>query len=463
MPHATFATTAPATDLLIPPTELIHRYDTAGPRYTSYPTVPAWRTDFGPAAYAERLRAAGADRAAPLSTYVHLPFCQEMCTYCGCNVVITKDRKKVDRYLDHLIAEMEVVGALLGERRDLGQLHWGGGTPTFLDEGQLERLFSAMTARFPLLQGAEVAIEIDPVVTTVGQLRLLRRLGFNRLSMGVQDFDEQVQHAVHRIQSPEDTQAVLQCARELGFSAVNFDLIYGLPHQTPSSWQATLERVVAMRPDRLAVYSFAYVPDLRPHQRRLPINGLPTGPDKLALFLLTYRVLLGAGYRPIGMDHFALPEDELALAQERRLLWRNFQGYTVKPPGDVVAFGVTGISDVNGCYAQNTRPLGRYAEAVTGGVLATERGMVLSEDDQRRRAVITRLMCNFWVELGAEVNLYADELERLLPFARDGLVRIDGSRIEVLPLGRLFVRNIAMVFDAHLPRTTERSAFSRTV
>ena len=450
-------------DLPLPSAELTRRLDAAAPRYTSYPTVPAWRTNFGPNKYAERLRAAAAD-ASPLSLYVHLPFCEEMCTYCGCNVVITRDRRKADRYIEHLVREMDLVGQLLGERRGLSQLHFGGGTPTFLDEGQIAGLFAALAARFPVQPGAEVAIEIDPAVTSTGQLRLLRRLGFNRLSMGVQDFDEEVQRAVNRVQGAEETHALLRCARELGFSAVNFDLIYGLPRQTPASWERTLQRVLEMRPDRLAVYSFAYVPALRPHQRRLPLAALPTGPDKLALFLLAYRALLGAGYRAIGMDHFALPEDELALAQERRTLWRNFQGYTARPPGDVVALGVTGISDVSGCYAQSTRPLGRYYEAVAGGRLATERGLMLSADDQRRRAVITSLMCNAWVDLGREgASSFAAELERLIPLEREGLVRIDGPRIEVLPQGRLFVRNIAMVFDAYLPGPSERAGFSRTV
>lgn len=456
---------------------LIQRYDAAGPRYTSYPTAPVWREDFGPTDHAAQLAAAAAHPGDPLSVYAHLPFCEEMCTYCGCNVVITRDHSKADTYLDHLCKELVLAADLLGDRRGLAQLHWGGGTPTFLDERQLERLLRALTDRFTLLPGAEVAVEIDPVVTRESQLRLLRQLGFNRLSLGVQDFDPQVQEAVHRVQSPERTRDVLDLARSLGYGGVNFDLIYGLPYQTLATWERTMERVVALRPDRLAIYSFAFVPEVRPHQKRLPVAALPTGEDKLGLFLLAYRMLTAAGYHAIGMDHFALPEDELALAQERRSLWRNFQGYTVKAAGDVLALGVTGISDVQGAFAQTTRPLSHYYEAVSAGRFATERGVRLTDDDQRRRALITQLMCNFWVDLRGhsgvapnrlheepcDQDYFAPELAQLDGFRADGLLRLADGQLEVTPLGRLFVRNIAMVFDAYLKHPQARPTFSRTV
>ncbi|XXF79916.1 oxygen-independent coproporphyrinogen III oxidase [Myxococcaceae bacterium GXIMD 01537] len=447
-----------------PSEELMRRYDVAGPRYTSYPTAPEWRTDFGPAQLAERLEEAGAaDPSAPLSLYVHLPFCRSLCWYCGCNVVVSKDVSAADRYLEHLTHEMDLVVERLGGRRNVSQVHWGGGTPTFLTEAQLERLWGALTRRFTLTPDAEVAIEVHPALTTPGQLSLLRQLGFNRVSMGLQDFDPAVQEATNRIQTLEQTRALLEHARALGFSGINFDLIYGLPHQNAERWARTLEQVLALRPDRLAVYSFAFMPDVLKHQKRMPAEAIPTGHAKLELFRSAYAAFVGAGYQPIGMDHFAVPEDELARAQARRKLGRNFQGYTVNWAADVVALGSTGISDVGGAYAQNVRALPYYYERVSAGRLATERGLRLTEDDKRRRAVISQLMCNFWVDLGEDgARAFAPELERLRAFEEDGLLVRSGSQLELTPMGRLFVRNVAMVFDAHLARAG-RPRFSRTV
>ncbi|MBI5546148.1 MAG: oxygen-independent coproporphyrinogen III oxidase [Deltaproteobacteria bacterium] len=447
-----------------PSEELVRRYDLSAPRYTSYPTAPEWRPDFGPEAYAGTLEQAGREEpAAPFSLYVHLPFCREMCTYCGCNVVVTRDSSKADEYLDHLLLEMDLASAKLGERRRLAQIHWGGGTPTFLTPVQIERLWKAITDRFSVEPGAEVAIEIDPVVTTVEQLALLRRLGFNRLSMGVQDFDPKVQQAVNRIQRAQDTATLVDQARGLGFSGVNFDLIYGLPFQTKESWGRTLERVLEIRPDRLAVYSFAYVPDMKPHQRKIDRAWLPMGMPKLGLFLQAYRSFLGAGYQAIGMDHFALPDDELSRAQRRRALGRNFQGYTVTAAKDSIAFGITGISDVMGAFAQNAHLLKAYYAAIHAGRFGTERGIETSADDRRRRQVITQLMCNFWVDLGSDAY-FAKELERLRAFEKDGLLVIDGTQVELTPLGRLFVRNVASTFDAYLSKEgKDRPTFSRTV
>jgi oxygen-independent coproporphyrinogen-3 oxidase len=455
---------APLMEVPNPSEELLGRYNVSGPRYTSYPTAPEWKQDFGPEALSDRLASAGAvDSREPLSLYVHLPFCRSLCWYCGCNVVISKDAGAADRYIDHLVMELDLVAERLGSRRALSQVHWGGGTPTFLNEAQLERLWTALTQRFTPLPDAEVAIEVHPAVTTPGQLSLLRQLGFNRVSMGLQDFDPRVQQATNRIQTPEQTGALLEHARTLGFTGVNFDLIYGLPHQDAERWARTLETVLAMRPDRLAVYSFAYMPDVLKHQKRMPAEAIPASRTKLELFRAAYAAFVEAGYRPIGMDHFAVPEDELARAQAGRRLGRNFQGYTVKAATDVVALGSTGISDVGGAYAQNVRPLPYYYERVAQGRLATERGIALTEDDRRRRAVITQLMCNFWVDLGEDGTRYfAPELERLHRFEDDGLVVRTGSQLELTQLGRLFVRNVAMVFDAYLSRA-ERPRFSRTV
>lgn len=451
-------------DVPTPSEELMRRYDVSGPRYTSYPTAPEWKQDFGPDDLRACLDVAGnREEDAPLSLYVHLPFCRSLCWYCGCNVVISKDPAAADQYIDHLVLEMDLVRARLGGRRFVSQVHWGGGTPTFLSEAQLERLWTELTRRFTPLPDAEVAIEAHPALTTPGQLRLLRQLGFNRVSMGLQDFDPRVQEATNRLQTPEQTRELLEDARALGFTGVNFDLIYGLPHQDAERWARTLERVLAMRPDRLAVYSFAFMPDVLKHQKRMPAEAIPTGRVKLDLFRAAYGAFVGAGYRPIGMDHFAVPEDELARAQAERRLGRNFQGYTVKAASDVVALGATGISDVGGAYAQNVRPLPRYYERLSEGRLATERGIRLTGDDLRRRAVITQLMCNFWVDLGEEgARHFAPELERLRAFEDDGLLMRTGTQLELTALGRLFVRNVAMVFDAYLARA-ERPRFSRTV
>ncbi len=447
-----------------PSEELMRRYNVAGPRYTSYPTAPEWRPDFGTEEYADRLDAAGAVGAdEPLSLYVHLPFCRSLCWYCGCNVVISKDRSAADAYIDHVLRELEQVVGRLGPRRNLSQVHWGGGTPTFLTERQMERLWSGLTRHLSPLPDAEVAIEVHPATTTPEQLSLLRQLGFNRVSMGLQDFDPKVQEVTNRRQPFEQTRALLEHARNLGFSGVNFDLIYGLPYQNPEGWARTLEQVLSLRPDRLAVYSFAFIPDVLKHQKRMPAEALPDAQTKMGLFRSAWEAFVGAGYRPIGMDHFAVPEDELSRAQERRSLGRNFQGYTVKAASDVVALGATGISDVGGAYAQNVRALPYYYERVREGRFATERGIRLTEDDRRRRALITQLMCNFWVDLGEQgTRDFAEELERLAPLEDDGLVRREGTQLEVTPLGRLFVRNVAMVFDAYL-RRSERPRFSRTV
>ncbi len=454
----------PRHEVPTPPEALLSRYNVSGPRYTSYPTAPAWRKDFGPEHLLARLEQAGArERTEPLSLYVHLPFCRSLCWYCGCNVVVSKDRCAADRYIDHLELELDLVAERLGARRTLSQIHWGGGTPTFLNETQLERLWRAITRRFRIARDAEVAIEVHPAVTTAGQLTLLRSLGFNRVSMGLQDFDARVQQATNRLQSPEETRALLEHARLLGFQGVNFDLIYGLPHQDPEGWARTLETVLSMRPDRLAVYSFAFMPEVLKHQRRMPAAAIPDGRTKLELFRAAYAAFVSAGYQPIGMDHFAVPDDELSRAQAERRLGRNFQGYTVQAASDVVAIGSTGISDVGGAYAQNVRALPRYYERVSQGRLATERGLALTADDQRRRAVITRLMCNFWVDLGPDAaSDFAPELERLRAFEDDGLVKRTGTQLELTPLGRLFVRNVAMVFDTYLAGA-ERPRFSRTV
>ena len=431
---------------------LLRRLDVPIPRYTSYPTAPVWTEAVGRRAYSDALVRAGRERPdAPLSLYVHIPFCRERCSFCGCNVVIARSSSTADSYLASLIREMDLVAGLLGPRKAVSQVHWGGGTPTFLNERQIEALWSAITRRFRVLPEAEVAVEIDPKVTSRSQLALLRSLGFNRLSMGVQDLDPAVQEAISRIQTPEETRDMLETGRALGFRGINFDLIYGLPRQTPESWERTLRQVLAMSPDRAAIYAFAHVPDVRPNQRRLPLAELPGGLAKLNLFRLAWEAFTREGYSPIGMDHFARPDDELAEAQARRALTRNFQGYSVRAANDVVAFGITGISDVGGLYAQNGHWIPRYRDAMAEGELATERGFACTADDVRRRAIITQLMCNFHVDLGERAaEEFAGELARLGELEAEGLVTVDGSGVTVTPLGRIFVRNVASIFDAHL-------------
>jgi oxygen-independent coproporphyrinogen III oxidase len=441
---------------------LLRRLDVPVPRYTSYPTAPVWSDSIGPGEFRAALSRAAARTDAPLSLYFHIPFCRERCSFCGCNVVIARSTATADRYLASLMREMDTVADLLGERRSVTQIHWGGGTPTFLEERQIETLWTAITRRFRVLPEAEVAVEIDPKVTSRSQLALLRSLGFNRLSMGVQDLDPRVQDAISRIQTPEETRDMLDTARALGFRGINFDLIYGLPRQTPLSWSTTISQVLEMGPDRAAVYAFAHVPDVRPNQKRLPVAELPRALDKLALFRIAWEAFTRAGYRPIGMDHFARESDELAEAQSRRVLTRNFQGYSVRAAGDVIAFGASGISDVGGLYAQNTHGLPRYESAVNGGALATERGVQLTADDLRRRQIITQLMCNFHVDLGASAQVeFASELKRLRELAAEGLVAVNGNEVEVTPLGRIFVRNVASIFDAYL--TNQARPFSRAV
>ena len=437
---------------------LIAKLDVAGPRYTSYPTVPEWTQAFDEADLYRGLDEAASVVDDPLGLYVHLPFCEERCTFCGCNVVVTKDPARADRYLDFVIRELDLVVPHLGSRRRLGQIHWGGGTPTFLTEAQMSRLWRAITDRFEVADDAEVALEIDPVVTTPSQVSLLRTFGFNRISMGVQDFDPDVQQAVRRVQSVEETKALVDHARQEGFKGVNFDLIYGLPRQTEASWARTLNQVMALGPDRAAVYSFAFLPELRPHQKRLPVADIPTGPAKLTLLRQAFEAFTDVGYRPIGMDHFAKPTDELSEAGEQGRLHRNFQGYSARAALDTVSVGVTAISDVQGRYAQNVPQLNKYYRMLEAGRLPIARGLVLSDDDRRRRAIIQDLMCNGTVDLGPGFEAERSALTKLVD---DELIRLHGDRIETTPLGRIFVRNVAMVFDTYL--ASNRRRYSQTV
>jgi oxygen-independent coproporphyrinogen-3 oxidase len=455
--------------------DLLARYDKPGPRYTSYPTAVEFTDEFGSEDYARHLQTAAARPDDPVSLYVHLPFCDARCSFCGCHVVVARRPSVANVYLDRIRAEADLVAEHLGERRRLVQYHWGGGTPTFYSPEDLAELHRALLERFELDPDAEVAVEVDPRVTTAEHLAVLREIGFNRLSLGVQDFDPGVQELIGRHQTWEETVALHEEARKLGYTSINFDLIYGLPGQQVETFADTLERVVALQPDRLAVYSFAYVPWVRPNQKRIDADLLPDRDAKFALLALAADSLVSAGYHAIGMDHFALPDDELAVAMAQGTLSRNFMGYTTKRGTDVVALGSSGISDIAGAYAQNHKRLHSYYQSVDGGELPVERGRVLTADDQVRRYVITELMCNgriAFADISGRFGLdfaeyFAVELDDLAgpagPVAQ-GLAVVDDAEIVATELGQVFIRNVAMVFDAYLAaKSQDRPMFSRTV
>jgi oxygen-independent coproporphyrinogen-3 oxidase len=451
--------------------ELIPRYDQPGPRYTSYPTAPVWREDFDADAYRAALERTAA-RGETLSLYVHVPYCEALCTYCACNRVISRDHAVAGPYLDRLERELATVAAALGPGLRHGQLAVGGGTPTYLSAPQLTRLFERLDTLFPPEPGAERSVEVDPRVTTSEQLAALAALGFNRISLGVQDLAEVVQQAIRRVQSLEQTAATTEQARALGFASVNFDLIYGLPFQTPESFDATLDAVIGLRPDRIALYSYAHVTWVSKQQRGFERADLPGPERKLAIFLTAIERLTAAGYRFLGLDHFALPDDELARAAERGTLQRNFMGYTARQATELVGFGPSAISELGDAYAQSAREPDAWGRAVETRGLATRRGWRLDEDDLRRKWLIQALMCRGEVEPASYAERFDEPLEarvpglaeKLAPFEADGLLVADGGTWRLTSLGRLFLRNVAMTFDAHLqPPAEGEKRFSRTV
>lgn len=441
--------------------DLIRRYDTSGPRYTSYPTAVQFTEAFGEAEYRDWARRSNeTDTPAPLSLYFHIPFCNTVCFYCACNKVITANRKRAQPYLDHLFREIRMQGELFDRDRPVEQLHWGGGTPTFISDEQMRALMDETRRHFSLRDddSGEYSIEIDPREADAGTMALLRELGFNRISLGVQDFDPRVQKAVNRIQSEEETSAVLEAARAEGFKSTSVDLIYGLPHQSVDSFAVTLDKVIAMAPDRLSVFNYAHLPQMFKTQRQIRAEELPSADEKLAILDYTIGRLTEAGYVYIGMDHFARPDDELAVAQREGTLYRNFQGYSTHADCDLVAMGATSISKVGDSYSQNLKGLEDYYAALEAGRLPVFRGIALSADDRLRREVITRLICNFELDFAAIeagygidfADYFADALERLQPMQADGLVVVSAAGIQVQPRGRLLIRNICMVFDRYL-------------
>ncbi|MCP4659160.1 MAG: oxygen-independent coproporphyrinogen III oxidase [bacterium] len=454
--------------------ETLRRFDKPGPRYTSYPTAVEFHDALGDEDYRSRLAAVDdKDPQRPLSLYVHLPFCRERCRFCACNVVATPQARVAVKYLDYLKREIDMVAALLPRRRLLAQLHWGGGTPTYFTPEQLAGLFHHLGGYFRLQDGAEVAVEVDPRITTREHLEVLSGLGFNRLSMGVQDFTPEVQAAIGRRQTFDETRDLVLDARAIGFrEGINIDLIYGLPDQKVESFADGLERTLELRPDRLAVYSFAYVPWIKVNQRRIDTDTLPSPDVKLELYLTALHRLREAGYESIGMDHFALPDDELSIASREGRLARNFMGYTVKPAATAIAFGITGIGDLETAYFQNHKKLSTYYAALDAGRLPVERGYMLDNDDRIRRWVITQLMCNFRVRKRKVFELFdihfddyfSSALAKLREMRDEGFVENTDDTVRVVGTGRLFVRNVAMAFDRYLEaKAKDKPVFSRTV
>jgi oxygen-independent coproporphyrinogen-3 oxidase len=452
-------------------TDLIRRYDQAGPRYTSYPTAVQLHAGIGSF---ELLHALRESRKAlrPLSVYVHVPFCANICYYCGCNKVITKDRGRALPYLERLEKEIDLISCHLDPKQPVEQLHLGGGTPTFLSHAELRRLMAKLRSQFNLLDddSGDYGIEIDPREADWSTMGLLRELGFNRVSLGVQDLDPEVQRAVNRLQSLEETRAIVDAARTLQFRSVNIDLIYGLPKQTPESFARTVDAIIALQPDRLSVFNYAHLPERFLPQRRINADELPAPADKLAMLQNSIEQLTNAGYRYIGMDHFALPDDELASAQEDGTLQRNFQGYTTHGHCDLIGLGVSSISQIGDLYCQNSSDIALYQQSLDNQQLATCRGLQCNIDDRVRRAVIQQLICEFRLDFASietQYNIdfvayFAEIWPQLQQMAKDGLIELDAQSIVIRPAGRLLVRSVCMLFDAYLSALTSQR-FSRVI
>jgi oxygen-independent coproporphyrinogen-3 oxidase len=454
---------------------LLQQLDINGPRYTSYPTADRFHEGFDAAAYgrslAVRAEASRHRAAAPLSIYVHIPFCESVCYYCACNKVITRHHERAADYLQALNTEVDLHSAALGGPQTVSQLHFGGGSPTFLSDAELARVMGSLRRAFTLAAGAELSIEVDPRTVDAGRLAALRHLGFNRISFGVQDFDPAVQKAVHREQSESMVRNLVEHARALGFESINTDLIFGLPLQTPVSFARTIEQIVALRPDRIALYAYAHLPSRFKPQRRIVSSDLPPAAARVQMLQGAIEGFLGQGYRYIGMDHFALPNDALAMAQKQGRLHRNFQGYTTQPDSDLIGLGVSAIGGVGASYAQNAKTLPEYYEALKQGRFAVVRGIALDAEDLLRRDVIMALMCQGHVDFAAIeaahavafTQHFAPELARLARYVEMGLVRVGAGAIDVTPTGWFFVRVLAMAFDAALAVEVPRERFSRVI
>ena len=451
--------------------ETLSKYSKPGPRYTSYPTAPVFNDEFTVQDYHEIIGAR--DRShIPLSLYFHLPFCTSVCFFCACNVIYTKNAARTAPYLDLLREEMRMLASELDPARVVKQLHWGGGTPSFLTPEEMAALWKDITTYFTIAPDAEISVELDPRSTTAEHVEVLAKCGFNRASLGVQDLDPRVQEAVNRIQPLEMSRELAAQLRAKNFHGVNVDLIYGLPEQTLGSFEHTLDEILELKPDRISLFHFAYLPHLKKHQKRIDEGALPSTETKLEIFKMATERFLEAGYRYIGMDHFALPDDEMSVAQENRRLHRNFQGYTICRDCDLLGIGVTSIGEAGGAFIQNQKDMKAYEEAISSGSLAVYRGHKRTRDDEIRRRVILELICNFelhFSEVEAEFDInfqeyFAEELPGLQPFMEDELLIQEGDVIRVTEAGRYVIRNICMVFDAYLKTLETRGQkFSKTV
>jgi len=451
---------------------LIRKYDIAGPRYTSYPTAVQFGPDFTEADY--RQQAAQSNQSGrDLSLYFHLPFCDTICYYCACNKVITKDRSKADPYLETLHKEIAMQGKLFDSSRKVNQLHWGGGTPTFISHQQMTDLMQVTRQHFNLHDddSGEYSIEIDPREVSHESIKVLRDIGFNRMSLGVQDFDTAVQKAVNRIQSEEQTINTLNSAREFGFKSISTDLIYGLPLQTAESFSTTLQRIIEINPDRISLFNYAHMPELFKPQRRINEADMPSAELKLTILKLSIEQLIDAGYVYIGMDHFAKPDDELSIAQQEGKLYRNFQGYATHADCDLVGMGITSIGTIDNSFAQNVKTLDEYQALINADKLAVFRGVKIDQDDLIRRDVIMQLICHFdlnfdTIEAKHSINFkdyFSNEIERLATMQDDGLIELDKNSIRVTGKGRLLIRNICMIFDRYLTEKKNQQRFSKAI
>jgi oxygen-independent coproporphyrinogen-3 oxidase len=454
--------------------DLLRKYDVPGPRYTSYPTADRFVEAFGQADYLQALaqrRQGPAALAMPLSLYVHIPFCESLCYYCACNKIITRHKSRAASYLRYLTREVELHTEVLGTQQPVSQLHLGGGTPTFLSDAELGELMAMLRRHFAMAPGAECSIEIDPRTVDAARLQALADLGFNRISFGVQDFDPDVQKAVHRVQPYEQVAALMEDARRIGFDSINVDLIYGLPKQTPESFARTLQQVSQLRPDRIALYGYAHLPDRFKPQRRILSAELPGGGAKIAMLSQALAAFLSAGYVYIGMDHFALPGDALAVAKRQGRLHRNFQGYSTHADCDLIGLGVSAIGKVGATYSQNAKTMEEYCDFLDQGRLPVNRGLALSRDDLARRAVIMALMCQGQlvfesIELAWLLDFrsyFAAEMEQMRELEEQGMVAIDETGIQVTAQGWFFVRGVAMKFDKYLQADRNRARFSRII
>jgi oxygen-independent coproporphyrinogen-3 oxidase len=454
--------------------ELLARFDVPGPRYTSYPTADRFVEAFGEADYVQALqqRQSGTlSKQPPLSLYVHIPFCESLCYYCACNKIITKHKERAAEYLRYLRKEVELHTRHLGRGQAVSQLHLGGGTPTFMSDEELRQLMTLLRAHFEFVPGGEYSVEVDPRTVDENRLDVLAELGFNRLSFGVQDFDLEVQKAVHRIQPADQVFALVEASRRLGFESVNVDLIYGLPLQTPESFDRTLVQVNRLRPDRIALYAYAHLPERFKPQRRIHAEDLPAGAAKVAMLSRSLDALTEAGYVYIGMDHFALPDDALAVAKRQGRLHRNFQGYSTQADCDLIALGVSSIGRIGSTYSQNAKTMEEYGDLLDQGHLPVVRGLALTRDDLIRRSVIMALMCQGHVQYES-INLawlvdfktlFTQELIQLEAMQAQSLVQLSESGIQVTAMGWFFVRGVAMVFDRYVQADRNRSRFSKII